>query len=45
MIVLELRIIEGKNITIIKSTGNSMKKAFQKLWNLAYEKGLIRNVW
>ena len=45
MIVLELKIIEGKNMTKIKSNGNSMKKAFQKLWNLAYEKGLIRNVW
>ncbi len=45
MIFIELKIVEGKNITTIKSTGNSMKKAFQKLWNLAYEKGLIRNVW
>jgi hypothetical protein len=45
MIVLELKIIEGKNMTTIKSNGNSMKKAFQKMWNLAYEKGLIRNVW
>jgi hypothetical protein len=45
MIVLELKIIEGKNMTTIKSNGNSMKKAFQKLWNLVYEKGLIRNVW
>lgn len=45
MIVLELKIIEGKNMTTIKATENSMKKAFQKLWNIAYEKGLIRNVW
>jgi len=45
MIVLELKIIEGKNMSIIKSTGNTTKKAFQKMWNIAYEKGLIRNVW
>lgn len=45
MIVLELKIIEGKNMTTIKSTGNSMKNAFQKMWNIAYEKGLIKNVW
>jgi hypothetical protein len=45
MIVLELKIIEGKNMTTIKSTGNSTKKAFQKMWNIAYEKGLIKNVW
>lgn len=45
MIVLELKIIEGKNMTTIKTKGNSIKKAFQKMWNIAYEKGLIRNVW
>lgn len=45
MIMLELKIIEGKHMTKIKANGNSIAKAFQKLWNLAYEKGLIRNVW
>jgi len=45
MIFIELKIIEGKNMMTIKSNGNSMKKAFQKMWNIAYEKGLIRNVW
>ncbi len=44
-IMLELKIIEGKHMMIIKSNGNSMKKAFQKMWNIAYEKGLIKNVW
>ena len=45
MIFIELKIIEGKNMTTIKSKGNSTSKAFQKLWNIAYEKGLIRNGW
>lgn len=45
MIFIELKIIEGKNVTTFKTKGNSIAKAFQKLWNLAYEKGLIRNVW
>jgi hypothetical protein len=45
IIMLELKIIEGKHLTIIKSSGTSMKKAFQNMWNIAYEKGLIRNVW
>ncbi len=45
MIFIELKIVEGKNITTIKTKGNSTTKAFQKMWNLVYEKGLIRNVW
>jgi len=45
MILIELKIVEGKNITTFKTKGNSIAKAFQKMWNLAYEKGLIRNVW
>ena len=45
MIVLELKIIEGKNMTTIKTNGNSTTKAFQKLWNIVYEKGLIKYVW
>ncbi|MDD4388308.1 MAG: hypothetical protein PHV87_03765 [Bacilli bacterium] len=45
MIFIELKIVEGKNITTFKTKGTSIAKAFQKLWNLAYEKGLIRNVW
>lgn len=45
MIFIELKIVEGKNITTIKTKGISIAKAFQKMWNIAYEKGLIRNVW
>ena len=45
MIFIELKIIEGKNMTTIKTKENSMTKAFQKLWNLVHEKGLIRNAW
>ena len=45
MIFIELKIFEGKNITTIKTKGISTTKAFQKMWNIAYEKGLIRNVW
>lgn len=45
MIFIELKIIEGKNMTTIKTNGNSTAKAFKKLWNLVYEKGLIKNVW
>ena len=45
MIFIELKIIEGKNVTTFKTKENSIAKAFQKLWNLVYEKGLIRNVW
>jgi len=45
VIFIELKIVEGKNITTIKTNGNSTTKAFEKLWNIVYEKGLIRNVW
>ncbi len=45
MIFLELKIIEGRNIMTIKTNGNSTRKAFQKLWNIVYEKGLIKHVW
>ena len=45
MIFIELKIFDGKNMTTIKTKGNSIAKAFQKMWNIAYEKGLIRNVW
>ena len=45
MIFIELKIIEGKNIMTIKTNGNSTTKAFQKLWNIVYEKGLIKYVW
>lgn len=45
MIFIELKIIEGKTMTTIKTKGNTTTKAFQKLWNLVYEKGLIRNAW
>lgn len=45
MIFIELKIVEGKNIMTIKTKGNSIAKAFQKMWNIVYEKGLIRNVW
>ena len=45
MIFIELKIIEGKSMTTIKTKENSMTKAFQKLWNLAYEKGLIKYAW
>jgi len=39
MIVLELKIIEGKNITTIKSNGNSMKKAFSEIVEPCLRKG------
>ena len=45
MIFIELKIIDGKNMTTIKTKGITIAKAFQKMWNIAYEKGLIRNVW
>ena len=45
MIYIECKIIEGKNIMTIKTNGNSTTKAFQKLWNIIYEKGLIKYVW
>lgn len=45
MIFIELKIIDGKSVTTIKTKGISITKAFQKIWNIAYEKGLIRNVW
>ena len=45
MIYIECKIVEGKNVTTIKTNGNSTTKAFQKLWNIVYEKGLIKYVW
>lgn len=45
MIVLEMKIIEGKTMSTFKTTGTDISTTFKKMWNIVYEKGLIRNVW
>ena len=45
MIILEMKLIEGRSVTVFKTNGNDIMTAFKKMWNMIYEKGLIRNVW
>ncbi len=45
MIILEMKLIEGRSVTVFKTRGNNITTAFKRMWNLVYEKGLIRNVW
>ncbi len=45
MIILEMKIIEGKSMSVYKTTGNNIMSAFKKLWNIVHEKGLVKNVW
>lgn len=45
MIILEMKIIEGKSMSTYKTTGNNIMTAFKRMWNMVYEKGLVKNVW
>lgn len=45
MIILEMKLIEGRSVTVFKTNGKNITTAFKKMWNIVYEKGLIRNVW